>query len=442
MTVSSPIVVDVRVSATDIERYLSAEGSQLRSLRALALCAPASWRISLLAAVGGTSLTLSCDKHFDGASLLDGRIPELLFGDSIELGGEDGTVVFDDPIGQLRDERLLGLGGSSAVCDRITVHRYFDGVLDPRWMRRSAIQETLDRETWDGSLRYHESPYTLGVKCLGHDFAWSPGVISPAGERHKIYLGPQQVTVLERPGKRVDVRHERYGVLSGLDGLEPLRRAIRHPGIAGCLIELPASFPVEIGPLGALVPSQRLDELVGELAAAAGRHAVLQKIGAEATKRRRMTEAADLNLRIASAKAARRVTFDGVEVGSEPTGEYGLVALVHKIEALGGIPLPTYSTVAWTNARGIDALGTVQMDPGEPRHEFAFIEFEYELDNFFHHDHSLAHVELIVCWRLGKSSRALSPRVAQWLWDLDVDGEVVPVIQVSELPRLSIGPRG
>lgn len=439
MTLSSDLRQEVRVSARDIDRYLTAQGSQLFCLRALSLYDVQSWDIRIVSeGFSGNTLILEASGAFDPIGLLDGRIPELLCSSSVEMSWPGGSVTFDQPLDQAQRDDLRGVRGQNATATTLVKFKsFFGGSLEPDWMNEEELRLLLRNLTWMGSLRYRESPYRVNVHCLGHSFGWKPKQVAERGDEHVVLLGDYELRLLRRDSKITNFRHAMYGTLDAFDELETLRRGIKRAGLAGCLVELPVQFPIELGPLGALVPAEPLADLVADLAARFESNRAVYRLGIEVERNRRNREAADLNVRIEDAKAARRVLLRGEVVGSEPISEYGLVSLVHKLEGLNAIPLPTYRTVSWTTAQGIDALGTLQIESYQPIKEFAFIEFEFELNNFFKHDHSPEHVELIVCWRLGNTSRSLERRY-DWLYFYDVSSKKIPILVVSRIPHLTM----
>src|SRR6516225_9761980 len=136
---STQIDLAVRTSGLDIERYLRAEGSQLKILRALALSDPQSWNVRLVAnAQGGTNLMLEAAKGFDPLHLFDGRIPEILSADEVILSWPEGELRLTSPLSQVLDKGVLtGTLNSASASEstKVTLLSFMKHApLDPAWM--------------------------------------------------------------------------------------------------------------------------------------------------------------------------------------------------------------------------------------------------------------------------------------------------------------------
>ncbi len=107
-------------------------------------------------------------------------------------------------------------------------------------------------------------------------------------------------------------------------------------------LELQGNWPISIGPLGTLEPTERLDATLNELLFRIQKDACLAEFSRSLREKELERQAAALNLRIQAAMSARSVSIRGRDLGTEPTSEQGTVALIHKLEGLGALPLAEF----------------------------------------------------------------------------------------------------
>lgn len=122
----------------------------------------------------------------------------------------------------------------------------------------------------------------------------------------------------------------------------------------------------------------------------------------------------------------------------EPTNENQLVSLFLKLESLGALPFKC-RVVEYTPKTGIDAIGHFQLEPGGVTELFGPIEFEFRFGSFIDHRHPVQQTKLVVCWSTDdQHGRKLVRSAKPWLSFYTAEGCRVPVIEVANLPGLSL----
>jgi hypothetical protein len=139
-------------------------------------------------------------------------------------------------------------------------------------------------------------------------------------------------------------------------------------------------------------------------------------------------------------RVSDKVFIGGQVVLEVPTCENELVALFMKLEALQKLPFRC-KILEYTSKEGIDALGDFMLDDLHVMTRSAPIEFEYDLENFIHHDHPPEQVKLIICWDTSLvpgETDTVEWKKEPWHASLTLGGYQIPVLILKNTPSLTI----
>jgi hypothetical protein len=98
--------------------------------------------------------------------------------------------------------------------------------------------------------------------------------------------------------------------------------------------------------------------------------------------------------------------------------------------------------IEYTSRAGIDALANFQLTSSAAPQMFAPVEFEFDLENYFEHEHPLQQTALIICWQEDEDSAAgrWRPGNARWLAVVPAGHQNITVLILSEIPHLVVEP--
>ncbi len=88
-------------------------------------------------------------------------------------------------------------------------------------------------------------------------------------------------------------------------------------------------------------------------------------------------------------------------LGYEPTNETELIILAAKLETYIRQYIGEFQILEHTSQLGIDGLIRIRRTASSVLQNFASAEFEYELRNFFEHEHPVEQTDYIICWIIG-----------------------------------------
>jgi hypothetical protein len=156
---------------------------------------------------------------------------------------------------------------------------------------------------------------------------------------------------------------------------------------------------------------------------------------------------------------ARRTVFalsQGREIplGYEPSNETELIILATKLEPYLNEYLGEFQILEHTSQMGIDSLIRIRRTSFSILESPANAEFEYELSNFFKHEHPIEQTNYILCWTMGGISDgnykfgkkgirsdgeiALSVSSADWTKVLTFTTHMIYVLPLEDFPNLRI----
>ena len=353
---------------SQIELFVRSRNSTLGILRLVCHAMNEPWAFVITADSSSfPSLRVVPPKGVDAHDFMDGRVPEVFFG--LLSVADDGSLVVEE------------FGGDAFSAD---------------WSCEASLSKALRELTWLGSPMFRDSKTVVTWRLLALEKSFTASGTcmgtNPQHVAHLTYDGLQATLFTYAQGSSVSLRDARLGVTvpQELDGLlGPIRAA----GVRSGVLELGSGWR-EMGPMG--LPS--LTDSCRQVISRDGWVCDAPKNVEEAAKAQRKAELVRQALRLTARKEAvrnaRRVFFAGQCLGTVPTSEQGLVAILHKLEAVDGVPIPVFKTLGWAGADGIDAIGDIQMTDVEPVTHDAAIEFEFMFRSFQTHQHPHQHVDL------------------------------------------------
>jgi inhibitor of KinA sporulation pathway (predicted exonuclease) len=92
-----------------------------------------------------------------------------------------------------------------------------------------------------------------------------------------------------------------------------------------------------------------------------------------------------------------------------------------------------------TSQSGIDVIATFQETEDSQLRIMEAVEFEYRFENYLAHEHNPKQTSLIICWEIRDNSKL--QRVCDYYHRAEVDGEIVPVFEISRFPGVRIKKR-
>ncbi|MFW5471103.1 hypothetical protein ACOCJ4_13780 [Knoellia sp. CPCC 206435] len=314
--------------------------------------------------------------------------------------------------------------------------------IPPEFTNSRAICEFLRHRTWLGSEDYRDSSLAVSFSVLTKEWQISARSLHEDEERPELVwdgsANGHHVRLWTAKGNQRNIRHSVFGGIQvPFQTRTAIAASLTKAGLASFTFELIDRHQVDWGVLGTTtMPPKQASKLEGsldallesdEVQACAERRRVSRRI--EAMKR--------LNERMDAARNAKSVFLNDVFIGLEPKSEAGAIALFHKLEGMNALPFE-YCSRAWAGAEGIDELADFQLDNLSLKQTDVPVEFEFDLHNFFLHDHPLEQVKLIICWTSSWKREELASTEKPWLFTLQRDGHKIPVVTISSLPGISL----
>mgnify|MGYP000255700801 CR=1 FL=1 len=394
-----------------IASYLKSMSSPLHLLRIINLVPVKSWWIEVsVDRELSPKVWIQCPEQLAVDPVQENLMPEVWF----------GSPTFD------KETRTL------------EIEAFADRKLGSEWSNVDKIADLLSRETWLGGYAFRESNAYLKLSVLGTDWIFTPGMctrLGRDGEHVKLSIKGLSINVVAIPGMRtVTVRDAVYGDRTP-DPLRTLVEQLRPMGVRSGLVEFGPGW-LEPAPMGLVQLTTTAKEVLDQTLDLKDCQPALKDFLERARKQALQRSAAKLNLRKMEALSADQIFFGEKFVGTVPTSEYGTVALIHKLEALGAFPVAGFKTHAWAGSDGVDALGDYQIDTMHAVHHNIAIEYEFHFSSFLAHQHPHEHVGLVVCWDL--DSPTLQKTHEPWLHYIDDGEHRIPVLTISDFPQLEI----
>ena len=450
------------LSFKELEHRISLQRSSLDILQIVNLVEAVTWRLTVSFQAGCPRLLFSLDSSIDPVFVIS--CTPLGFFDYAELRfGRDGHTyraawreqLHFDPLGmQLQFSEVDSFDCPGGF---IELSGTKDATVPPEFGEEKLVRNYLLSKTWMGSKGITQEKFQFRVISMGHEFRvknkWqhsesvnkSREVGEPLFEGEYPLGSPPVGTLYFTRFWRKQEKMFRW-TESGL-AIEDDLNAI---GWGNPLELLPAGeleirFPGRaLGPDGTYA---RTESLIGLIKQARNKCSTIREDAAyqvfegdcEALTQRISAERIDK--RKEQVRCGRFVYWNERLVYKLPTNENELVSLHQKLEGMGGVPLPVFSSLEYTPKLGIDAIANFKIETTEALHQFATVEFEYRLENFFNHKHPVVQVDLIICWDgAGRTSDETleQDKTRSWLGYLHKENKVIPVIKVRHYPGLQI----
>jgi hypothetical protein len=429
-------VIHMRVLADDIQTYLYSSGDPLGALKVVNSCVGSEWKFHLkLSESTSPMLSIQIPSQLSIWELLDGTVPEFHWCSLIEVK-KDGVKTTIEP--------LTGHALHSETVDsnqnEIVLHDFTGRHLNPIWGDFQQIKDYLKTFSWLGVPDKKRNHSHVKWKFISQEETFRSDVLNSQnslGESMSLQDSDFAIDVYERPGtKDTCILEKKFGDFSNRSEFRPLIDAVKRRGLSGALIVLANGWKYDLGPLGIVRSLDRYDKNIQEFKIQILESESFNPWIEKRKQRKEIGEAARLSLRLDQAKNAPKVHYEEHLIGTVPTSEAGASAILHKLEALNGIPFPKFKTIAWASSDGIDAIADIQFDLNEPVGHLLPIEYEFKFENFLTHQHPHGHVHLVACWfRSDLLSRSEKP----WLYTYK-DAKF-KVLVISEVPGLKIEDR-
>jgi hypothetical protein len=425
--------IQMRVLPEDLQTYLKSAGDPLAILKIANLKPGSNWIFNIrLNEQTAPELSIYLPEGISPWEILDGTFPELHWCSEIEVRTQDTVTTIEACTGLILNVReLKGNRNELVLKDFAGKH------LNSSWGDSSLIEKYLLKNSWIGVPVRNRPHGTITWIFVSEEYIFdSSKLISKQtlGENTSLQESQFVVDIYERPGgKETTILEKTFGDFSSRPEFKPMMEAIRRKGLSGALLVLANGWQFDVGPFGVVRSLERTENTIQSLKIKIIDSTVLNSWIDRRKQRKEIGEAARLDLRRESAKNAPRVFYNDRCIGTVPTSEAGASAIFHKLEVLGGIPFPRFSTLAWASSDGIDAIADIQFDLNEPMGHLLPIEYEFKFENFLTHQHPHGHVHLVVCWY---KSDLLTKTDKAWLY-LYKDAKF-KVLVISEVPGLKI----
>lgn len=346
---------------------------------------------------------------------------------------------------------------ASADANEIVLLDCLEGVVPPELTSATDLREFLLDRTWMGSDALTKGRYSVDLK-VG---AWSSRFSNESQSDSLLLVRRQE----GRPTVRIQfgVGQPLLGELrfSSVLGMEERRFRWSHSGLIdeaefalffGCkrselLLrgETEISFPArELAPDGTLALDANCRQLLNDatrLLRELPRHRDFSKFEMDVRRYEQVAAARRIDERKTQLLSCRYVYFGQRLVYKEPTNENETVALHQKLEGMGGLPFPAFSSLEYTPKLGIDAIVNFRLEEAEPDRRLATVEFEFDLRSYFAHGHPAEQTDLIVCWRapavLPQGEYRVDPR-RPWLGHVHIGTKSIPVACISKYPNITL----
>ena len=121
-----------------------------------------------------------------------------------------------------------------------------------------------------------------------------------------------------------------------------------------------------------------------------------------------------------------------------PSNEYETVILFSAMVAEKTHPFSYFEIHEYASSQGIDSISTYKIRQTDVAKSTQATEYEHKLSNFFKHGHPIQHTEIIICWRVDPCPYELIQTDFPWLYNLSVDGQIIPVVEIQKFPNIRV----
>jgi hypothetical protein len=143
------------------------------------------------------------------------------------------------------------------------------------------------------------------------------------------------------------------------------------------------------------------------------------------------------------------------DVGPEPQNENETLLMLGKLQSYIRSIVPMFTLQEHTSQFGVDGLIDVQLTVDSLPDLSSTVEFEFELANFFTHQHPIRQTRYIACWqsaeirfgnhRCGTAGLDRNGTIefsysgATWIHSLAFDNHRITVLVLKQVPGIQVG---
>lgn len=450
------------LSFKELAHRISLEHSKLDILRIVNLVEPADWKMTVSFRSGNPHLLFSLDSSIDPGVIISCTPLGLFDYGELRFGRNGRTyrvnwreLYKSDPLGT----RLHFSEVDNVDCPEcfIELSGTKGETLPPEFGESNWVRDYLLSNTWMGSKGIAQKKFQFRVVSMGHEFTvrneWQHSESADRARQEEQPLFEGEYPLGSPPAgtlyftqfwqkKEKMFRWTESGLankddLNDIGWSNPLE--LLPPG------ELEIRFPQRtLSPCGTYARTESLVSLIEHARSRCANikeYAQYKVFEGECETLAQKISAERIDKRKEQVRSGSFVYWNKKLVYKLPTNENELVALHQKLEGMGGVPLPVFSSLEYTPKLGIDAIANFKIETTEALHQFSTVEFEYRLENFFSHKHSVGHTDLIICWDGGgpvRDGTLKQDTTRNWLSYLYKGERVIPVIKVRHYPGLRI----
>jgi hypothetical protein len=120
----------------------------------------------------------------------------------------------------------------------------------------------------------------------------------------------------------------------------------------------------------------------------------------------------------------------------EPENEQDTLAVLWKLEALGGLPFHQFESLEHGGS-GADLIAHFRESPESNPERFVTIEVEYIFSNYKSHGHPPSQMPIVICWDLSKNRKIrLKDTNTSWKFVAEVGDLGVKVFALGRMPGI------
>lgn len=122
----------------------------------------------------------------------------------------------------------------------------------------------------------------------------------------------------------------------------------------------------------------------------------------------------------------------------KPENETDTLAVLWKLEALGGLPFATFETLAYSG-KGADLVVHFQEDQTSNSERYATMEAEYRFFNFKAHGHHIPQFPTVICWDINPKPRlSVKPTAKPYKFVVQLAETTLRIYALSKMPGVFV----
>lgn len=137
------------------------------------------------------------------------------------------------------------------------------------------------------------------------------------------------------------------------------------------------------------------------------------------------------------------VLFNDEVIHSEPRSESDTLAILWKMESLGGLPFQEFTTLEHTGWEGIDLLVDFQEKSDGELKRCVSVEVERDFSSFESHGHAATQTDYVICWNMNNESVSGEvEELSEFKYSYRSDDQLIEVFVLKEMPHIELRQRG